>query len=123
MSKTDPGTLEEVRDWLVDPQGGPRESRGSSRSPKVGPGDPRVDSCLVGGTTGRSGTGWGTLGEVRGTLEEVRRTLVEVQKTLKKDRGTVSEVRGTRGEFRGTIGEVRGTIGEVGGLSLRFREP
>ena len=72
-SETGQGTLDDVLD--------------GSRDPWRGPG-------LVGRPTGRSGTGWGTNGEVRYGL-------------------------GTFGEVRDGLGNTRGGLGRVGGPSER----
>ena len=48
------GTLREVRDGSEYTRGGPERIRG-----------PRIDPVQVGGPSGWSGAGWGTIGEVR----------------------------------------------------------
>ena len=56
--------LGEVWDVSGDPRGGPGQDEGPSQR-SVGSGDPRGGPVWVGGPSGRSGTGRGTLEEVR----------------------------------------------------------
>ena len=78
MSETGRGTLEEVRDRLLDSWigpgwvGVPRESLGRVGELRDGMEGPRGDPGWVGGPSGRSKSGRGTLGKVRNGLGDPR---------------------------------------------------
>ena len=95
------GTLEEVRDRLGDPRGGPRQVGGPSEKFETGRKLP-----------GRCGTGWGTPGRSR----MGRETLGEVRDGSGEPRGGLERVRAhsrRHGPVQGTLEEMRTVSGDL----------
>ena len=103
-------TLGEVRDGSRDPPRGKFRGTGEPPYGRDGSGDPRGSPGRVGGSSGRSGTGWRTLGAVRDwsrDLGEVRDRWVDPQ----VGPGHVGGPLGRSVTSRGTLWEVGDGLG------------
>ena len=110
-SGMDRETLGEVRDGSRDPPRGKFRGTGEPPYGRDGSGDPRGSPGRVGGSSGRSGTGWRTLGAVRDwsrDLGEVRDRWVDPQ----VGPGHVGGPLGRSVTSRGTLWEVEDGLGD-----------